>query len=298
MKNIFPYIFMMCLALIFAPSKAQTTEPCILKVVYEFSHLYNKAEKQVYNTDMVLRVGKTNAKYNSLKKEYTKPVKRNPIDAAAMAASPKTVVAVGMPMTVVTPKEDISESIYQLPGEKKLVKIDRLGFQDYKMEMPLPVINWKIEKDTKDIAGIKCQKASGNFGGRHYTAWFAPSLAMKYGPWKLNGLPGLILEAADTAKEVVFTCKSVTRLENEDEYILYESGRKVSIQEADFNKAKTKFDKDPVAMSQAQLKSGTSVADIIYQDPSTGKALRGREALDAIKKNSAKVISNPLELKP
>jgi hypothetical protein len=35
------------------------------------------------------------------------------------------------------------------------------------------------------------------FKGREYIVWYAPSIAYAEGPWKLGGLPGLILEAYD-----------------------------------------------------------------------------------------------------
>jgi len=60
-----------------------------------------------------------------------------------------------------------------------------------------PKIEWKIGKEKKEILGYNCVKAEGFFRGRLYTVWFAPDIALGYGPWKLNGLPGLILEAVD-----------------------------------------------------------------------------------------------------
>jgi GLPGLI family protein len=79
------------------------------------------------------------------------------------------------------------------------------GDKLFAVEEPIPAINWNISADTKNIMGMQCQKASGRFKGRDYEVWFAAELPYSNGPWKLGGLPGLIVEAYDTKKEVVFT---------------------------------------------------------------------------------------------
>jgi GLPGLI family protein len=66
-------------------------------------------------------------------------------------------------------------------------------------------IDWKVFPDkTKLIEGFPCQKAVGNFRGRTYEAWFTHDIPHPYGPWKLHGLPGLILEAKDHTGKIRF----------------------------------------------------------------------------------------------
>ncbi len=60
----------------------------------------------------------------------------------------------------------------------------------------LPKIAWHIKEDTKDIGGFNCIAAAGEFGGRVYDVWFTPEIPVGLGPYKLSGLPGMILEAA------------------------------------------------------------------------------------------------------
>ena len=72
-----------------------------------------------------------------------------------------------------------------------------------------PKINWKVENETKKIGKFNCKKATTSFRGRNYTAWFTTEIAVPFGPWKLNGLPGLIIEAYDTNKYVYWYFKSV-----------------------------------------------------------------------------------------
>ncbi|WP_189702666.1 GLPGLI family protein [Subsaximicrobium wynnwilliamsii] len=89
---------------------------------------------------------------------------------------------------------------------KKLLSRD-IGFNYVKEE--IPTINWEISDEKKDIGSFECLKASTEFRGRTYTAWFTTSIPLPYGPWKLQGLPGLILEAYDTNKEIYFYFKSI-----------------------------------------------------------------------------------------
>ena len=72
-----------------------------------------------------------------------------------------------------------------------------------------PQFNWKLEKEIKKIGKFTCKKATANFRGRNYTAWYAPEIPLPFGPWKLNGLPGLILEAYDTNKYVYWYSQSI-----------------------------------------------------------------------------------------
>lgn len=58
-------------------------------------------------------------------------------------------------------------------------------------------IHWTLESDTLSIAGYLCHKAVGNYGGRKWTAWYSEEISSPVGPWKLRGLPGLILKAED-----------------------------------------------------------------------------------------------------
>lgn len=82
------------------------------------------------------------------------------------------------------------------------------GEQVYVKEIT-PKMNWKIEKEIKKIGSFMCKKATTNFRGRNYTAWFTYEIALPFGPWKLNGLPGLILEAYDANKFVYWYFKSI-----------------------------------------------------------------------------------------
>lgn len=77
-------------------------------------------------------------------------------------------------------------------------------------------INWKvIPNQKKKILNYECRLAVAEFRGRTWSAWFTNDIAISSGPWKLNGLSGLILEAKDdkdfyhfTAKDIVLNAKN------------------------------------------------------------------------------------------
>lgn len=74
---------------------------------------------------------------------------------------------------------------------------------------PLDEMQWEIIGDTREILGYECIKAQTNYHGRCWTAWFAPDVPLPDGPWKLHGLPGLILEASDPSGHHTFSANGI-----------------------------------------------------------------------------------------
>ena len=66
----------------------------------------------------------------------------------------------------------------------------------------IPKMDWELKDGEKEILGYLCKKATVSFRGRNYEAWYTRDLPIPDGPWKFNGLPGLILEIADDKNEV------------------------------------------------------------------------------------------------
>ncbi|MCC1485663.1 GLPGLI family protein [Winogradskyella immobilis] len=70
------------------------------------------------------------------------------------------------------------------------------------------IFNWEIKDETKELLGYNCQKATMNFRGRDYTAWFTSDLPVG-GPWKYDGLPGMILEIKSADGFIKFKALSI-----------------------------------------------------------------------------------------
>lgn len=57
---------------------------------------------------------------------------------------------------------------------------------------------WKLIQESKQIDGYTCKKAESEFCGRVWTVWYTDEIPANAGPWLLNGLSGLIVDATDS----------------------------------------------------------------------------------------------------
>ncbi len=80
--------------------------------------------------------------------------------------------------------------------------------EEFILKEEIGTIQWDLQSKTRLINGFNCQKAIGKFGGRTYIAWYTPEIPITTGPWKLDGLPGAIVEASDS-KEISFLLSKV-----------------------------------------------------------------------------------------
>ena len=79
--------------------------------------------------------------------------------------------------------------------DKTVTAVEPVTLSYAKYEEEIPQFQWTIMSDTTTIGGYHCQKATARFRGHTWEAWFTDELGIDNGPWKLNGLPGLILQA-------------------------------------------------------------------------------------------------------
>ena len=71
-------------------------------------------------------------------------------------------------------------------------------------------MEWEPLSGDTTICGYPCQKATTNYHGRTWTAWYSTELPYDDGPWKLCGLPGLILKAEDALHDFCFTAVGIS----------------------------------------------------------------------------------------
>jgi GLPGLI family protein len=73
-------------------------------------------------------------------------------------------------------------------------------------------INWELIDDTLTVAGYLCKTATCQLHGRNWTALYSEDIPTSAGPWKLCGLPGLILKAEADGGIHRFTLASLQRI--------------------------------------------------------------------------------------
>lgn len=89
-------------------------------------------------------------------------------------------------------------------------------------------IQWNLSNETKTIGNYICLKANTFFKGRKYTVWYTPIIPSFFGPWKFNGLNGLILEAYDETNEVRFKAINISYIKTPLNFELSNKYKKVS----------------------------------------------------------------------
>ncbi len=184
---------------------AQKPDTARVLVHYKFTHVTDTTDRpHPYTENMVLLVGKTASVYKSYDGMISDAQFRKAY-IEATANNPDGQVMVNRSGAGMRPK------YYQYPNEQKLLTEDYILVTEYLIAGPMPAIDWKISGDTATFGGLHCQKAAGHFKGRDYIVWFCPDLLVHTGPWKLNGLPGVIVDAHDTKNEVIFQFDGVEK---------------------------------------------------------------------------------------
>ncbi|PUV24232.1 GLPGLI family protein [Sphingobacterium athyrii] len=154
-------------------------------------------------------------------------------------------------------------------------------------------IDWAITEEKRDIGGYACIKATGQFGGRKYEAWFTEEIPFPVGPWKLHGLPGAILEASDVANEVRFRYAGLDKVT--DKMHLMEIDKLPELSYEKYRKALENSKADKLGAMMAQLPPDATVK-FKTQD---GREIT-REQAEALMKEAGKdkqkfQLNNPAE---
>lgn len=150
------------------------------------------------------------------------------------------------------------QSIFVNLRENKLQEI-KLWKKKYLIDEILEMPKWNITNESKIIKNKQCQKASTFYKGRFYEVWYTIDYPTSFGPWKLNGLPGLIILGQDKKNEVYF---EAIEIKNTPSSIPQPTGNYHQIARKEFEDIIKKWQKEFAEKAKSQ---GTRNSTITYK---------------------------------
>lgn len=158
------------------------------------------------------------------------------------------------------PRKDGSYYVLKSFPTKKLQYYDSVGINRFFYEETPSEWNWVITDSSKEILGYECIEASTDFHGRKWTVWFAPEIPIQNGPWKFDGLPGLILEAESEGGQYKFEATGLQQV-NKPIIPVYLADEFEKTSRKEFLKEKRSFLDNTLSRLNAQL-GGISVTKV------------------------------------
>lgn len=141
-------------------------------------------------------------------------------------------------------------------GEMTIYGVIAPDYYCYKEQMYS--ISWNLTDETKIVCGYECKKAEAEFGGRKWIVWYAPDIPASFGPWKLCGLPGLVMSATDSEQIHVFDA-IVFRKGSNTQIVEFGQPNVINTTKAKFLKSKNLFEKNPLGNIPSEAVSNMSV---------------------------------------
>lgn len=135
---------------------------------------------------------------------------------------------------------------------------EKVSKDEFLIEERKPRLKWKLIDEEKEIDTFIVYKATLNFRGRNYIAWYSTMYPVQFGPWKFHGLPGLILEIYDETKRYHWITTSIETKETESINIqkLIGSLQRITVQ----NFVEKRYNKKNDLVNKTRLPRGAIVA--------------------------------------
>ncbi|MDR2281705.1 MAG: GLPGLI family protein [Sphingobacterium sp.] len=285
--------------LLFGATKSYTQEKPLAKVHYNFKHINDTTQRDKFIKDEVVTyLGEGGSYYASYSGTRMQEDMKKQMDDPAFDGS----------LIILKRTSPISETYIIEPAQQKMTEIVKVASDEFVLSGVYPEQDWEILEETKDIGGYSCQKATTDFKGRHYMVWFTTEIPLSAGPWKLHGLPGLILSAKDSTGEVEFEYAGFDKIEGETGIRIAPSEMAIASTASEVEKLQKAFRANPSAYMSARSSGATAASTGVGGRSSSGN-LNSSPASDMSKvkavhvKNDdsyvpSKITNNPIELIP
>ena len=206
---------MILLAIFDVSAKKKKEYPCAqIKVEYSYPHKRLKTDAKAYDDEysMILLANSTFSKFFSPRTEYNDSMQSTPSGKRIW----NKMFDEGVRRRIETGDDSMIPSskgalyVFKSVGDSTVTVYDQSGMLEYGYYTePLAEMTWQIGDSTKIVLGYECVMAETDYHGRHWTVWFTPEIPVQDGPWKLCGLPGLILEATEPTGQHKFIATGI-----------------------------------------------------------------------------------------
>lgn len=186
------------------------------------------------------------------------------------------------------------------PNMEKEIINDFTGSEFYQYTENIK-FNWKVLNEKEKIGEYNTQKATTEFGGRQWTAWFSTEIPFQDGPYKFYGLPGLIVKIEDTGKNYSWVLQGNKKIENYDEvsYIQSMVEKKglnftpIITTKEKFEKARESYQSNPLRGLRERLTPEMMNEMVPGENKTVGEMFKEEEKKEKEKINA---LNNPIEL--
>lgn len=160
------------------------------------------------------------------------------------------------------PKPEIRYSVTKNKKEQQNIIKSHINSFDYEFSQAFDEFQWELKTDTLSVLGYLAHKAEVEIYGRKFTAWFTSEIPISDGPYKFQGLPGLIVKLNDSENYFNFELVGFQKIKdykvwNEDS----QKSKTIKTSEKEYRALIQKYQKDPMAYWEASTLSGM-VADM------------------------------------
>lgn len=204
----------------------------------------------------VLLANTTDSRFYSPVTEYIDSLNSTPEGVAKWKEMTRAALMKGALEDI--PSKDGSYYVVKSTEGNTLRYYDSAGLDKFYYDETPEEWSWEISDSTKNILGYECVRATTAYHGRQWTVWFSPEIPVPTGPWKLGGLPGLILEASTDDGKYSFTATGIRQTAKPlgTVYLAddYEKTDRIS-----FLKSKRDFLDNPVGKLNVQLGGGIKI---------------------------------------
>jgi len=201
------------------------------KFSYKLTCVIDTVEKKSIVNNLVLLVGKEYSKFFNI---YPPHPEVKPGATGVHTDESRGLGATEVYKNISTKKMTVTTRIYEPRADVFFYEED------------IPMQTWTLTSESKKIHGYDCRKATTRYLGRNYEAWYTLEIPISNGPWKLGGLPGMILEAYDIQRHFVFDCVGIEKLKKPESIVKYD-WHYVEKSRKDLQKVIEKFHDDPLA---------------------------------------------------